>query len=269
MLIDVHTHIFPSKIAPKTIKVLEKGFLRVQHKPYYAHTDGTVDGLRQSMKEFGVDKCVVLPIATTVKQSESINQFAISIDSDDVRSFGSVHPMQSDYDRVLEELAEHGIRGIKLHADYQDFYIDCKESIAVLKKAEALGLYVTLHSGVDFGQEAPQHCTPERLHHVLQEVSGENIICAHMGSYGYWDDAERYLVGTPVMMDTASVCEDTTPEQYKRIIENHGADKIMFGTDSPWWTPGEAVGMLESLGLPEEDVEKIKWKNALRLFWGE
>ena len=137
MLIDVHTHIFPSKIAPKTIEVLEAGFLRVQHKPYYAHTAGTVDGLRQSMKEFGVDKCVVLPIATTVKQSESINQFAISIDSNDVRSFGSVHPMQPDYDRVLEELAEHGIRGIKLHADYQDFYIDCKESIAVLKKAEA------------------------------------------------------------------------------------------------------------------------------------
>ena len=140
MLIDVHTHIFPSKIAPKTIKVLEAGFLQVQHKPYYAHTTGTVDGLRQSMKEFGVDKCVVLPIATTVKQSESINQFAVSIDSDDVRSFGSVHPMQPDYDRVLEELAEHGIRGIKLHADYQDFYIDCKESIAVLKKAEEWGL---------------------------------------------------------------------------------------------------------------------------------
>ena len=58
MLIDVHTHIFPSKIAPKTI-VLESGFLRVQHKPYYAHTTGTVDGLRQSMKEFGVDKRVV------------------------------------------------------------------------------------------------------------------------------------------------------------------------------------------------------------------
>ena len=50
MLIDVHTHIFPSKIAPKTIKVLESGFLRVQHKPYYAHTTGTVDGLRQSLK---------------------------------------------------------------------------------------------------------------------------------------------------------------------------------------------------------------------------
>lgn len=114
-------------------------------------------------------------------------------------------------------------------------------------------MYVTLHSGVDFGMEAPQHCTPERLHHVLQEVSGENIIAAHIGSYGYWDDVERYLVGTPVMMDTASVCEDIDPAQYKRIIQNHGADKVMFGTDSPWWTPGEAVAMLESLGLPEED----------------
>lgn len=184
MLIDIHTHIFPDKIAPKTIEVLEEGFLRVQGKPYYAHTDGTVQGLRKSMAEYHVDKCVVMPIATTVKQSGSINQFAASIDSDDVRSFGSVHPMQPDFASVLSELAEQGIRGIKLHADYQNFYIDSKESIAVLKKAEELGLYVTLHSGVDFGMEEPQHCTPERLHHVLQEVSGENIIAAHIGSYG-------------------------------------------------------------------------------------
>lgn len=269
MLIDVHTHIFPSKIAPKTIEVLEAGFLRVQHKPYYAHTAGTVDGLRQSMKEFGVDKCVVLPIATTVKQSESINQFAISIDSNDVRSFGSVHPMQPDYEpgaggtggtwdsgyqapRGLSGLL-HRLQGVHCRAE---------------KSGSAGSVrHPPLRCGLRPG--GTQHCTPERLHHVLQEVSGENIICAHMGSYGYWDEAERYLVGTPVMMDTASVCEDITPEQYKRIIENHGADKIMFGTDSPWWTPGEAVGMLESLGLPKEDVEKIKWKNALRLFWGE
>ena len=116
MLIDIHTHVFPNKIAPKTVQVLEAGFLRVQEKPYYAHTDGTVQGLRKSMEEFHVDKCVVLPIATTVTQSGSINQFAESIDSDDVRSFGSVHPMQSDFDAVLSELAEKGIKGIKLHA---------------------------------------------------------------------------------------------------------------------------------------------------------
>lgn len=88
-----------------------------------------------------------------------------------------------------------------------------------------------------------------------------------LAATGNWDDVERYLVGTPVMMDTASVCEDIDPVQYKRIIENHGADKVMFGTDSPWWTPGEALAMLESLGLPGEDLEKIKWKNALKLFW--
>lgn len=41
----------------------------------------------------------------------------------------------------------------------------------------------------------------------------------------------------------------------------------MFGHGLPLWTPGEAVAMLESLGLPEEDLEKIKWKNALNLFW--
>ena len=58
-----------------------------------------------------MDKCVVLPIATTVTQSGSINQFAESIDSDDVRSFGSVHPMQSDFDAVLSELAEKGDQG--------------------------------------------------------------------------------------------------------------------------------------------------------------
>lgn len=269
MLIDVHTHIFPSKIAPKTINVLEAGFLRVQHKPYYAHTAGTVDGLRQSMKEFGVDKCVVLPIATTVKQSESINQFAISIDSNDVRSFGSVHPCSPIMTGCWRNWRNMGFGASSSTRIIRTSTSTARSSHRRAEKSGSAGSvrHPPLRCGLRPG--GTQHCTPERLHHVLQEVSGENIICAHMGSYGYWDEAERYLVGTPVMMDTASVCEDITPEQYKRIIENHGADRIMFGTDSPWWTPGEAVGMLESLGLPKEDVEKIKWKNALRLFWGE
>ena len=48
--------------------------------------------------------------------------------------------------------------------------------------------------------------------------------------------------------------EDITPEQYKRIIENHGADKIMFGTDHH--TPYDEDIELEEAGL-EPDLKHI------------
>ena len=86
-----------------------------------------------------------------------------------------------------------------------------------------------------------------------------------------WEEALHTLKGMDFYYDTSRAIPEH-PERWDLfgdMIRTFGPDRILFGTDSPWWTPGEAVGMLESLGLPEEDVEKIKWKNALRLFWGE
>lgn len=92
MLTDFHTHIFPDKIADKTIKLLESN-IKEEYRPHKAELRGTLDALKQSMRENNVDISLVLPIATNVKQSTTINNFAASINGiDGIYSLGSLHP---------------------------------------------------------------------------------------------------------------------------------------------------------------------------------
>jgi predicted TIM-barrel fold metal-dependent hydrolase len=208
---------------------------------------------------------VVLPIATTIKQSKSINDFAESITDDKIISFGSLHPLQEDYDYILKDLKERGFKGIKLHPEYQQSFIDSKESLRILKLAEELDLLTVLHTGADIGMDPPVHCAPDRLKNVLSEVSGSKIIAAHLGGWKMWDEVEKHLVGSNIIFDTAFTIDFISSQQYKRIIENHGADKILFGTDSPWENPQHTLDGLKSLNLSDDDFDLITHKNAIRI----
>lgn len=266
MVIDFHTHCFPDKISSRAIKNLEENIFKIQGENFPARNNGSLQGLKQNMQVDNIDYSVVLPIATTITQSGTINSYAKEINGKDgIISFGSVHPMQDDYDRVLEGICESGLKGIKLHPEYQGVYVNSPEVIRVLKKADELGLYVVLHSGRDIGMPEPVHCIPEHLNHVLDHVSGYKIIAAHMGAWQLWNDVEKHLVGTPIIFDTSYLKDFIDKEQLLRIIRNHGADKIVFGSDLPWMTAGESQSYLNSIGLTKQELDSIYYRNAVKM----
>lgn len=266
MLIDFHTHCFPDKIAERAVGVLQNNILKLQGSTFPARSDGTLGGLKSNMKKDGVDYSVVLPIATTPNQSDSINSFACEINGKDgIISFGSVHPLQDNWEEVLEEIKESGLLGIKLHPEYQGVYVTSDEIKRILVKCEKLGLYTVFHAGEDIGMPKPVHCMPECIRHMLDYVSGSKIIAAHMGGWNVWDDVEKYLVGTPVIFDTSFCAGFLDKDQFKRIVKNHGSDKIVFGTDQPWHRAAEETEYINSIGLSKEELESIYYKNAVRL----
>jgi len=264
MLIDIHTHIFPDKIAPKTVEVLKAGIRKVQGEDYPVvnHTDATVSGLKKSMEENGVSVSFVMPIATKPTQFETINKYALEITDENIISFGSLHPMQDEPVKALEALCEMGIKGIKLHPEFQSFYIDGKESVEIIKRAHELDMWVMLHTGSDIGLPPPVHCTPDMLRNLLNYVPGNRIIAAHMGGWRMWEEAYDKLCGTPVYMDTAFVADFLEPELFLKMVRKHGADKIFFGSDSPWENPAHTLEYINSVELSDEELEKIKYKNA-------
>ena len=265
MLIDFHTHVFPEKIAARSLEVLKEGILKCEGVCAETFTDGTIDGIKNSMTKTGVDLSVTMPIATKPSQTESINAFAKTVFSEKTVSFATLHPQNENADNILETVAKDGFKGIKLHPEFQQTYVDSTEMINIFKKAEQLGLYTVIHSGADIGLEPPVHCTPDRLKNVLEYVSGKYIIAAHLGAFRMWDDVEKYLVGTEVSFDTAFINGYINPQQYKRIIKNHGADKILFGSDLPWENPVDTLNGLKSLSLDDEEFEKITHKNAEKI----
>lgn len=268
MIIDFHTHIFPEKIAERAIQALERNLLEYtkDESRSKAYTRGTLNELKDLMKEEGVDISVVMPIATTVTQSESINRFAVEINGKDgIYSFGSVHPLEENIEEKLKNIKAMGLKGIKLHPEYQGFFINSPEGINVLKIAESLGLYTMLHAGRDLGMPEPVHCAPEQLKDALNHVSGKYIIAAHMGGYQMAERVLENLAGSEIFMDISFYIPELERDLAKELIKTHGADKFLFASDSPWARPKDMLIALENLNLSKEDFEKITHKNALKI----
>ena len=252
MIIDFHTHIFPEKIAPKTIAFLSaKSGVR-------NNTSGTADALVQSMTEGGVDRSVILPVATKPSQFDSINRYAVFINehySDKLLSFGGIHPYSGDCAQELEQIKSMGLKGIKLHPDYQDFFFNDIRCKRLIYRACELGLVITVHAGRDIGYNDPVHCTPQMVREVVDEVCPEKLVLAHMGGWDMWQDVEKLLCGRNIWLDTAFCLEYMSEESFLSLVDKHGYRRILFATDSPWSPQKAYVEKITGL-LPDESIRK-------------
>lgn len=267
MIIDFHTHTFPEAIAARTIQKLEAA------ADTKARTDGTLDGLKRSMKCAGVDYSVVLPVVTRPAQFETINQYAASIHGrDGILSFGGIHPDNEDYFDKLSYIRQLGLPGIKLHPDYQGVHISDSRYLELITTAVDLGFIVIIHAGIDVGLPDEVHCPPEEAKQMLQYVrthakhpDDAKIVLAHTGGWKQWDAVEELLVGEPVYFDLAYTFGFISKEQLLRIIRSHGSEHILFATDSPWNDQLEDIHSLLSLGLTEAETNAILGENAAHL----
>lgn len=259
MVIDFHTHMFPHIIAEKTIAKLAAC---VEKKP---DTDGTCEGLLKTSEEAGVDISVVLPIATKPSQFRTINEFAAGYKEGRIQSFGSVHPASENYKDELRQIKEMGLKGIKLHPDYQDMYFNDIRYKRVVDYASDLGLIISVHAGLDPKCPDDIHCTPQMSAEVIDEVQPEKLVLAHLGGNQQWDEVEEYLVGKNVYFDTGVIFDSINEEQFIRIMRNHGSDKILFATDSPWASQKRFVEVVRKMEITEEERERVLWKNGAEL----
>jgi predicted TIM-barrel fold metal-dependent hydrolase len=76
----------------------------------------------------------------------------------------------------------------------------------------------------------------------------------------------RFIPDTGVYIDTAAVGHFITPDVYRDIIRAVGADRVLFGSDSPWEDQSHALACLENTKISTEELELIKYKNAVKLF---
>lgn len=265
MIIDFHTHLFPDSIADKSIATLEG------QSNAKAFIPATVASLKESMNKYNIDYSVVLPVVTHPNQFDSINHFAADINGKDgIFSLGGIHPKNDNIKEKLEYIKSLGLKGVKLHPDYQDSYIDDTGYIEILKTCIALDLICVIHAGLDIGKPYPIHCPPDRIYMVLQEVlkncyKDSKIILAHMGGYLQWQLVEKCLVQQNVYFDLAFCKNVIDRDMLIRIIKNHGSNHILYATDSPWAKQNDMIEYVKGLPLSETDKENIFYRNGAKL----
>lgn len=269
MIIDFHTHIFPDKIAVATVDKL-KSYLCDAGEECAAYTDGTLTSLRESMKKAGVDKSVILPVVTNPKQFDSINRFSAEVDKEnDIIAFGGIHPDNESPEEKLDYIKSLGLKGIKLHPDYQGTYINDEKYVRIIRYAEEIGLITLIHAGYDVLSPDDIHCTPDRAIDMLKKVEAKEnnkIILAHLGGHRGAEESFEKLCGENVWLDTSYVLNKIEPQLLIRMFEKHGFDKILFASDSPWGGQKSFVETLEKLDISEKNKDKIFYKNAEHLF---
>lgn len=153
------------------------------------------------MGKGAVDISIALPAVTKVSQVASINRFASAYTEGPVISFGGIHPECENYKEILKEIKNLGLKGIKLHPDYQDMYFDNIRYERIIDAASELGLITVVHAGVDPKCPEDVHCTPEMARKVLDDVKPEKLVLAHMGGNecgmmwnGIWWDRTYILI---------------------------------------------------------------------------
>ena len=266
MIIDFHTHIFPEKIAARTIALLsEKGSMM----PF---SDGTVEGLLDKMEKAGVTVAVTLPVVTNPSQFDSVNRFAADINEqfrDKERkliSFAGIHPDCEDIEAKMAFIKKSGFLGVKIHPDYQGTFIDDEKYVKILECAKEHDLIVVTHAGVDSAyRDVPVKCTPERALRLIRRVPHAKLVLAHLGANEMSDDVLELLAGEDVYFDTAVVLKNTSEETFKKILAKHGANKILFASDSPWSSIKGDVEIIKSFSLDKNTENKIFSENAKKL----
>lgn len=273
MIIDFHTHVYPDAIASRTIGALSKV------ADVRAHTDGTLNGLLQSMTEAGVDKSVILPVATRKGQFDSITKFAKHINDsyDNLISLGGIHPDDDDIDGKLAYLKDNGFKGIKIHPDYTETFIDGARYLHIITACCRLGLFVVTHAGKDPAYSTV-HCPPDRAESMLRQAADAVpfeepfFVFAHLGGNRLLPDVEKHLVGQNCYIDISCSFRDlgnfsdADDSDILRVIKRHGADRILFATDCPWNSQRAYVERFCQLqGLTDREKELILHLNAEKL----
>lgn len=255
---DTHAHIYPGKIAEKASDSVGSFY------DMHMHNIGMPHVLAEQGGKAGIDKFLVSSVATKVTQVRSINEFIERKCKEYPQFVGLAawHQDIKDTAAELDDIQRRGLKGIKLHPDFQGFRIDDDFMLPFYKEADRRGMPILFH----VGDNRKDYSSPRRLMNVMEKLPDFTCIAGHLGGYTEWDEAREVLHGTNVYVDTSSSLFALTKEQAISSIEHFGIDRTMFGTDFPMWNPNEELERFFALGLSEEDNRKILYENFARLF---
>ncbi len=258
--IDAHCHIYPEKIASRAVKGTDD---------FYGEKSlckGTVSDLIEQGKKAGVDHFIVQSVATTPHQVRSINEFiANEVENSNglFTGLGTLHPDSSDIKGDIEHLLKLGLHGVKLHPDIQAFKIDDYRCLKIYELCEQKNIPILMHTG----DSRFDYSNPNRLLPILQIYTNLTVVGAHLGGWSVWDEAKLKLKDLPnFYVDCSSCFGFISANQVKDLIRHYGADRVLFGTDYPMWSPSKEIESVLSLGLDENEIKCILNINAKKVF---
>lgn len=259
---DIHAHIYPDNIAERAVRNISQSY-----DDFPVQNDGTLKTLMAELDRAGTTRAAIHSVATTPRQVGSINRFVLesaAAHPGRLIPFATLHPDTPDLEDTVDEIVKAGFRGVKLHPEFQGFKVDDKRALRLFDTL-AGRLPVLLHCG-DFRCD---NSVPERIKHMLEQIHGLDLVCAHLGGWTTWEISAIELRGVDVWVDTSSSLYVLDPPTATAIVKSYGVERVLYGTDYPMWHADEELERFMTMRLTDDEREDILWNNHLRLFKGE
>ncbi|MGI9304870.1 MAG: amidohydrolase family protein [Gammaproteobacteria bacterium] len=179
-------------------------------------------------------------------------------------------PGEAGAAHVREMVEDHGARGVKLHGAFQGFNMSDERLWPTYRSCEELGISVIGHSGPDRGGAG--FAEPRAFGEMLKAFPKLPVVLAHMGG-ATWDQALEIAQAYPnAYFDCCEIIEWTdatngpTEQQLVRLIKDIGPERVMMGSDYPWYDLDQTVERVMELPLlAAEEKEGIIGANAVRI----
>ena len=258
---DIHTHVYPEKIAARAVENLGKFY------DFVPEGDGTYTTLESASRENGVVGFLIFSVATNAHQVENVNSYiAESVKNSRKRGFDTVgfagmHQDFPDFAAEIDRAEANRLRGVKIHPDIQRIDIDDPRMMELYEIVEGR-MPVYFHMGDN--RPEYQFSQPEKLLKVLKMFPRLEVVAAHLGGYKSWESGKALANCPNVWFDTSSALWAMTPEKAREMISVLGSERVMFGTDYPVKMPREEIDRVLAIDLSEKEREDIFYNNAQR-----
>jgi len=238
--------------------------------------------LQSSAERHALDVCMLLPSATPDRvRSVNDHYLAVADAHDRLRTAGTLHPDMERPTDELHRLLDAGCTGIKLSTFSQRFDLEsdtAQDLLQMLQRAgEILGrppvlvLDTFTTADVHFAAPAAHITTPAKVHSLAQKYAGIAVVGAHMGGLAAppADLLQKMRPLPNLFLDTSNAAHVLPPETFVALLQAHGPDHVLFGTDWPWFDHGEEIPKVEALlckaGFDAAERSRVMGGNARTL----
>jgi predicted TIM-barrel fold metal-dependent hydrolase len=148
--------------------------------------------------------------------------------------------------------------GLKFLPDYHKVALTDARCRAAWEYAEAQQLLVLTHTWRDSLFDGPAV-----VRQIAERYPNVRLLLGH-SFHDDWDAAVAMARDFPnVYLELTAVFDDRGP--LEKFCGEAGSDRLLFGTDLPWFDPHQAVGALLSAHISDEDRHNICHRNAEKL----
>ena len=193
------------------------------------------------------------------------NEEAVSIigQTEGLRQWVVVDPLKPETYKQAEEILKlDQCVGIKIHPEEHGYKIT-EHGGAIFEFAAAHKAIIETHSG-------EENSLPADFVKFANDFPTVTLIISHLGCG--WDDEPSYQVRAIQQSRHGNVYTDTSsasnirPRQIEWAVSEIGAEKIMYGTDSPCYFAPMQRARVDYAEISDEDKKMILCENAIKLF---